>query len=466
MLEPLWTATELSKLFGQPLDCPPILKVAIDSRAVEANTLFIGIRGDNHDGGQYLSQAMANGAVAAIVHAPYARPDFPCLVVEDTTKAMETLGIAARARFGGKVIAITGSVGKTTTKETLRAALALYYTVHATEGNLNNHWGLPLTLANLPANREIAIVEMGMNHAGEILHLSRLARPHISIITHIAHNHIGNFDNGQLGIADAKLEILKGMEGDKKIFLPDQEWYGYLAAKSILAGVDPVRIRTECHDWIPANPGMTNCANGEAGLSSPRRRGSSQNKDVLAKKDSCSARNLLHPALTTAKAITLEIIRYLGKYQIDDNFWQNLAPPEGRGNIHHVVWQGKHLKLIDDSYNASPIGMKAALADLKKQATKRSVAVLGDMLEQGAHQERLHLSLIPHLTQIDKVFTVGEAMKILYGKLPSQQQGGWAPTALALQDCLKNALEDKDTILFKGSHGINLGQLVQLFTQI
>ena len=213
----LWSQAELSAALGAAPSSPlstAVNGVSIDSRTLEAGDLFFAIRGDAHDGHDHVARAFEAGAAAAVVsreRAPQLAALGPAFVVEDTLKAMERVGVAARARSKAKIVAVTGSVGKTTAKEMLRAMLTACGPTHASAASYNNHWGVPLALARMPANVHFGAFEMGMNHAGEIAPLTRMARPHVALVTTIAPVHIEHLGSIE-AIADAKAEIVLGLE--------------------------------------------------------------------------------------------------------------------------------------------------------------------------------------------------------------------------------------------------------------
>jgi len=242
MAEPLWTATELRELYGAAAisgDLPETAGgVSIDTRTLQAGDIFFAIRGDRTDGHQYVEQAFAAGAGVAIVERGYdGAAQGPLIRVADTLEAMAALGRAARARSRARIVAVTGSVGKTSTKEMLRLMLGRIGHVHASDKSYNNHWGVPLSLARLPRDADYAVFEIGMNHAGEIVPLTKMVRPHAAIVTTVGPVHIEFFDSVE-GIAEAKAEIFEGVEpGGAAILNRDNEHFALLAERALGAGI-------------------------------------------------------------------------------------------------------------------------------------------------------------------------------------------------------------------------------------
>lgn len=426
-------------------------RVVIDSRAVEEGDLFVALRGERFDGHEFAGAALDRGAAAVMLEEgrSVGKPERE-LQVADCFAGLEALARKARQRTGAKITAITGSVGKTSTKEALAVALSVHGKVHLTQGNYNNHIGVPLTLANMPQNTDFAVIEMGMNHADEITGLSRLARPHLAMITAVEAAHM-EFFGGIEDVAAAKAEICAGLEPEGTILLPADspcfglmqkladEHYGiryiktfgtveYADYRLIEAKIEGLGMQVEAH--IGATPMQYRLgAVGEhwAALS----------VGVLGMVDALGA-----DVRASAEAL------------------QRFREPEGRGNIRKIDVAGGEAYLIDDSYNASPASMRAAFAKLAAvqqvlSPEGRKIAVLGDMLELGEDSPRFHAMLAKELDRagVHQLFLAGTLMRHLWDALPPERRGAWTETAAELLPVVQQALRGGDTVLVKGSHG-------------
>lgn len=439
----LWQANELAQALGLAAS-PAVSGISIDTRSLAPGDLFVALRAER-DGHDYVAEAFAKGAACALVSRNIAGG--PCLVVDDTLAALSQLGSFARRRGAAKLIAVTGSVGKTTTKEMLRRALAGFGSVHAAEASFNNHIGVPLTLARMPRAAMFAVLEIGMNHAGEILPLAQLAQPDAAIITTIARSHIGLLGSIE-AIMHEKASIFGGLRAGGTAIIPrDSAFYPQLVAL-LPAGVKPqsfgshaqadILLRqaastaTACHitarlmgesiDFTLAAPGTHMAMNAMA---------------VLA---ACIAIGL--DAKTAAAAL--------------DGF----APVAGRGLRRKIgLPQGEAL-LLDESYNASSASMRAAFDVLALQPG-RHVAVLGDMLELGDDAVAEHVGLQHELLRAaDIIFTCGAMMGKLFESLPENARGAHRHDAAALAPVVKAALRPHDSILVKGSYGSRMRDVV------
>ena len=434
-------------LYGTP---QPMHSVSIDSRKVHKGALFIALKGEFHDGHDHIASAFANGASVALVsHIPDTIATIATyIVVKDTYQALVALARYARRRTRANIIAITGSVGKTGTKEALRTVLSSFGNVYATEGNLNNHIGLPLCLANLPLKTDFGIFEMGMNHAGEIRYLTQIAKPDIAVITNVEAVHLEFFDSIE-GIADAKAEIMEGLKTDGTIILNrDNPHFTRLKEKADSLSIPTILtfgedVKADCRLLL-------------YNLVSEK----SEIEAVVAGKPVSYTLGTIgkHWALTSLAALT--VVSALKKDIMHATAaFANFHEPAGRGNIHTLSIHQHPVTIIDDGYNASPVSVNGAIAKLAEYHTYkksgRTIAVLGDMLELGESSIALHQSLLTALQQhaIDKVFLAGERMQHLYAILPRHMQGGYAKHSAALAEILIPQLEDHDIILVKGSHG-------------
>jgi UDP-N-acetylmuramoyl-tripeptide--D-alanyl-D-alanine ligase len=455
---PLWTAGDATAATGGQSAFDWVATgVSIDTRSLSAGDLFVALRGPNHNGHGFVAEALAHGAAAAMVDCdiPDLPPAAPLLRVADTLAGLGALGAAARGRTSARVIGVTGSVGKTGTKEALRLALAVGGPVFASAGGLNNHWGAPLSLARMPPSATSGVFELGMNHPGEIAALSRLVRPHIAVITTIEPAHLGFFPSVE-AIADAKGEIFLGLEpGGVAVLNRDNPHFGRLSAAASRAAAAQV-IGFGTHP--EATVRLINCELGpycstiEAALPGailhftlpvPGRHWAMNSLAVLA----------------TACAVGLDPRRAAEALR-------ELQALPGRGRRFEISWGDGTLTLIDESYNASPAAVDAALAVLGMTPLPdggRRVAVLGDMLELGAASERLHRALAEPLAaaKVDRVFLIGQAVGALYAALPKTKRGGLWTTADAATPELLRFLRPGDVVTVKGSRGIGLGSVVE-----
>lgn len=447
-----WTAQEAAQATGgQAEGSWQAHGVVIDSRKVSEGALFVALKGERFDGHEFVREALSRGAAAAMVtQAPEGVPAERLLIVPDTLAALRALGAYARVRSTARILAVTGSVGKTGTKEMLRTALAASGKTYATQGNLNNHIGVPLSLANLPDDARFAVFELGMNHAGEIADLTAQVRPHVAIITTIEAVHLEFFPSVE-AVADAKAEILQGMDADGVVLLnADNRYFERLRAAAVARGMRRViafgtgeGAESRLLDYQPAALGCEVTA---------QIRDIKLHYQIGALGKHWGVASLA--VLAAAEAAGADLPKAASALA-------HFREPAGRGRLQLVSINGKDITLIDDSYNASPASMKAAmekLSDIRRVAgepRRRTVAVLGDMLELGVSSKELHLSLAPCLinNQIDLVFAAGGFMKHLYDTLPPAMRGDYAATAAELAPKVVRALEHRDIVLVKGSNG-------------
>ncbi len=456
----LWTSAEAaSATQGTSDGFWTATGVSIDSRSVAFGDLFIAIRGPNFDGHVFVADALAKGAAAAMVdRGPETLlPGANLLRVKDTFQGLNDLAAAARQRCGAKVIGITGSVGKTSTKEMLRHVLAEQSATHATTGNLNNHWGVPLTLARMSVDSRYAVIEMGMNNPGEIAPLSRLARPHIAIITAVEAVHLENFDSVE-SIADAKAEIFAGIEpGGIAILNRDNPHFDRLAAAARAAGAAEVigfGEHKEAQARLVKYAPQSNCSCVAAEILGHQ----------LTFKIGAPGRHWVLNALAVLAAAHLA-----GADLAEAGIaLAGVTAPKGRGERHVLDWRdGGRIDLIDDSYNASPPSMRAAFAVLAMakpgNSRGRRIAVLGDMLELGPDAEAAHADLAADLVRegIDLVFAAGPLMRALYDAVPAQLRGHHATSSAELVQPLRRAIRSGDVLLVKGSLGSRMGKIVE-----
>ncbi len=456
----LWTIDELAAATGGTLAGKVVHAlngVAIDSRAIAAGDIFVAIKGDRTDGHEYAANALKAGAGVAIVSRPDVamRAAGPLLIVDDALAALEAMGRAARARSTSHIIAVTGSVGKTTTKDALNVALSACGKTHASASSFNNHWGVPLTLARLPRDARFGVFEVGMNHAGEIETLIDMVRPHTAIVTAIAESHLGHFSS-LAGIAHAKAEIFTGVvSGGTAIINRDTEFFDLLQDAAVAQGISDIRsfgetaaaditIRTmKLHDQCSCVTIDLRGHDVTYKLGAPGRHVVMNSLAVLGACEAAGA-DLAKCALALA----------------------NIAPPSGRGVRHSLQKEGLKLTLIDESYNANPASMRAALemlgnADVSGRG--RRLAVLGDMLELGGQSKDLHGQLHQPVeaANVDLLFACGPDMKALWQEVPASMHGAYAASSDEIVEPLLAELRNGDVIMVKGSLGSRMGQVVQ-----
>jgi UDP-N-acetylmuramoyl-tripeptide--D-alanyl-D-alanine ligase len=438
----LWDGDELAHAVGAASPGFAVSGISIDTRTVKPGDLFVALQGAR-DGHDFVAEALARGAAAALVSRPMPGN---VLLVEDTLAALGRLGEAARARAQARIVAVTGSVGKTTTKEMLRRCLAGFGTVHAAEASFNNHIGVPLTLARMPRDADFAVFEIGTNHPGEIAPLAALVRPHVAIITCVDRAHLGLMGS-EAAIAAEKASIFSALEPGGTAVLPAGTVHDEILRAAVPAGA---RVTTfgECGAArLAALENRADSCTVEAEI------GGVREKFVLAAPGAHMARNAV-AVLAAAAALGLEVSRAAAALN-------GFAPYAGRGARREVVVPGgTKILLLDESYNASGASMRAAFAVLALQPG-RHVAVLGDMLELGDAAAAEHEGLRPTvLAGADLVFTCGEMMKRLFDTLPAATQGGHAAAAADLAPLVTAALRQGDAVLVKGSYGSRMRDVI------
>ncbi len=453
-----WTAADAARATGGSGAVDWVATgVSIDTRSLVPGDLFVALRGPNHDGHDFVGAALARGAAAAMVDRDMAAAPTtaPLLRVGDTLAGLTALGRFARARSGARIVAVTGSVGKTGTKEALRLALGAGGRTFASPSSLNNHWGVPLSLARMPPDFEYGVFELGMNHPGEIAALTRLVRPQVAVITTIEPAHLGFFHSVE-AIADAKAEIFLGLEaGGVAVLNRDNPHYARLASVALEAGASEIiGFGTDPQATVR----LVDCV--------LEARGSTVDATVAGK----ALRFRLNVPGRHWVANSLAVIAAAVAAGCDaGRAAAALAALEalpGRGRRHELPWHGGILTVIDESYNASPAAMLAALCVLGATAPEaggRRLAVLGDMLELGGAGERLHRELAEPLiaAEVDRVFLVGTEMATLHEVLPAPLRGGLWPSAEAAIPALLSFLEPGDVVTVKGSYGVRLGRVVE-----
>ena len=461
---PLWGWDEIVGAAGGAADggvpkCG-ISGLSLDSRGLDAGEVFVALK-DQRDGHEFVTGAFERGASAALVRRDYARKpgDGPLIRVPETLEGLCGIARAARARLSDDagVVAVTGSVGKTSTKEMLRACLTRLGPTHAPEKSFNNHWGVPLTLARMPADTMFGVIEIGMNHAGEIIPLSKLSRPHVAIITTVEPVHIEHFASIE-GIADAKAEIIAGIEpGGVVVLNRDNALFERLAAAARAAGVDIVsfgehreaNVRlVKCDLKTDRSFVEAECGNGRIvySIAAPGRHMAQNSAAVIAAIE----------ALGQDFESTIHAIGALATF----------GAPTGRGAREKLRHGSGSILLVDESYNANPASMRAALAALAlvpRSEYPRRIAVLGDMLELGAASRELHAGLFDAVVEagIDLVFAAGPNMKALFDGIEPMRRGCWAESSAGLKEALCGAVVAGDAVMVKGSFGSRMGPLVE-----
>ncbi len=437
---------------------PSVPGISIDTRTIAPGEAFFAIKGDSRDGHDFVAAALKAGAGLAVVAADRRGSlpgPAPLLVVRDVLEGLRDLARAARARSQAKIVAVTGSVGKTSTKEALRLALARNGETHASVASYNNHWGVPLSLARCPATARYAVFELGMNHAGEIEPLARLVRPRVAIVTTVEPVHL-EFFNSLEAIADAKAEIFRGLErGGAAVLNRDNAQFARLERSATDAGVGRIVAFGE---HARADARLLKCSLQSDGSAVQAR---ILGTDVTYKLGAPGRHLVLNSLAVLAAAVLVEADLALAALALGE-----LRPAGGRGARVTLQLPGGTAVLIDESYNANPASMRAALALLGHAQVGprgRRIAVLGDMLELGPRGADFHRELGESVLAhgIDLVFCCGPLMRALWEALPPGRQGGYAETSTALEAHVLPAIQPGDAIMVKGSLGSRMAPIVK-----
>ena len=452
MSEPLWTSDEICAATGGVLLGAGFeaTGVSIDTRTLEPGDLFVALKGER-EGFVYVQDALRKGAAGALT---YQEVDGPHVLVDDSLVALERMGVVARMRSPALRGAVTGSVGKTSVTQAIKAALELAGPAHGSVKSYNNHFGVPLTLARMPKATRRAVFEIGMNHAGEIEPLTRMVEPHAACVTTVGPVHIENFEDGEAGVARAKGEIFCGLvPGGTAVLNADNRWFDLLAGAAKAAGG---RIES-----FGSDEGCTARLTGfEAHGGGAVVRARLGGRDI----DFTIAQSGVHWGLNSLCALLM-----LRALDVDLNTaFEALAhfgPLQGRGLESRLALPGGGaFALIDESYNANPMSMRAAFATLRAHAaTGRRIVVLTDMLELGSDAARRHADLAGPLEEakVDLVFCAGPLMRALWDELPGSMRGGWAATASELAAEVVGAVRTGDVVMVKGSNGSGAGLIAQ-----
>jgi UDP-N-acetylmuramoyl-tripeptide--D-alanyl-D-alanine ligase len=446
----LWTSEEAQgATLGIPGRAFEVNGLSIDTRTLKKGDLFIALKGENRDGHDFVKAAFEAGAGAALVsHTPPGLgPDAALLTVAHTQRGLEDLAVASRARTSAKIVAVTGSAGKTTTKELLRHALGALGPTHCSAASYNNHWGVPLSVAAMPRDVAYGVFEVGMNHFGELRNLVGFVRPHVVLVTTIAPAHLEFFGSCE-AIADAKSEIFEGLLPGGAALVPADSPY---AARLI------ARAR-QAHATRVLKFGAA--AGSDARLLSYEE----DSGGARIKADICGTPVEFMLAAPGRHIAQNALGALLAVAQLDGDVLnaaaglKNFAALKGRG----ARFTAAGIDVIDESYNANPASMAAALA-LLGGAKGRRIAVLGDMLEMGEGGPAHHAALAAPVeaADADLVFLNGPLMKALWDALPASRRGAWAETSAAIAPQLLAALRPGDTVLVKGSNGSRMSVIVE-----
>ncbi len=472
MTENLWTAFEAAAATGGALCARggnPATWIAeewsangvsIDTRSLKPGDIFVALR-DARDGHEFLKSAFEAGASAALVaRAPEDAPEgAPLLVVGDTLQGLRDLAVAARMRNFGKRVAVTGSAGKTSTKEILRGVLGASGQVHAADKSFNNHWGVPLTLARLPMHADYGVFEIGMNHAGEITPLTALVRPHAAIVTTVAAAHLEFFGTVE-AIAEAKAEIFTGLAPGGVAVLPfDNSHFALLKKRAEEAGAasfisfgEKDGADFQLLDYQAAGDG----ARLKAKIKGAVREyaagipGRHQAVNMLA-------------SLAAAEAVGADLDAGIAALA-------RLVPAEGRGARSTIRAGRGEATLIDESYNANPASMAAAIGLLGAAPLAeggRRIAVLGEMLELGPEAPALHAGLAEALVaaKVDRVYAAGQLMRHLWDRLPPAMRGLYADSAVGLVGAVEDAVGPSDVVMVKGSNASKVSAVARALSE-
>ncbi len=461
MSAPLWTSTQLAAATGAKVAPGMVVSgVSIDSRALAPGDLFVALK-VARDGHDFAAAAIANGAAAALVARDIAGVIPEKLIkVADPQMALEALGGARRQQSSARVAAVTGSVGKTSTKEALRHLLDLQGATHASAASYNNLWGVPLSLARMPIDTRYGVFEIGMNHPGEITPLTKQVRPHVAIVTMVAPVHLEHF-RSVADIADAKGEIFSGLELDGvAVVNGDLEWTPRLrrhaeeanAGKVITFGrgaANDVRLLSlhMCEDYSELHISHFG-AEMRYRLSAPGEHWAMNSLGVLAVVDALGA-DAARAASDMAGIVALS----------------------GRGAREQINGLNGRFELIDESYNANPASMASAIAVLgqvKPTGSGRRIAVLGDMLELGPQGGELHAGVAAALNgaRIDRVFAGGPLMRHLWDALAPQMRGVYGASSKDIAETVAADVRAGDVVMIKGSYGSKMSVVVDALRRL
>ena len=447
----LWTSKEAeAATLGHATHDFSASGLSIDTRTLAPGDLFVALKGDNRDGHEFVRAALDREAAAALVsrQPQNVGAHEPLLMVENTQRALEDIARAARMRSHAKIVAVTGSAGKTTTKEMLRLAFGALGITHASAASYNNHWGVPLSLASLPSEAKFGVFEIGMNHSGEIRALSSFVKPHVALVTTIAPAHLEFFGTCE-AIADAKSEIFEHLSPSGAALIPaDNEHAGRLAARAKQSGA--ARILTFGETGRDAR--LVSLEENETGS---RIRAAIMGREVaftLGAPGKHMAINALGALLAVA-AVDGDVAKAAAALE-------HFSALKGRGARFTIALENGSAEIIDESYNANPSSMAASFKLLGAANGKRRIAILGDMLEMGEDAPAHHASLAQGLmdAHADRVYLCGPNMHALWKALPQSRRGAYAATSADLAPQIE--IHAGDVVLIKGSFGSRMALIV------
>lgn len=461
MNKPLWISETVDQILGAKSSKPwQATGVSIDSRTLHKGDLFVPIAGDHMDGHTFIHQAEEAGASACLTHQEPHVTKLPFVKVQDTLKALEKLGVAARDRTSAKVIAVTGSVGKTSTKEALFMAFSALGRTSASQGGLNNHWGLPLSLARIPEDNDFAVLEMGMNHPDELRPLTKMARPHVAIITTVADVHRAFFKSTE-EIALAKAEIFDGVEpGGTLIINRDTPTYPTLLSEA---------KKNDQHHVLTFGAHID---------SDVRMMSIMMNQKSCTVHAEIKGQSIEYSLNTTAQHLAFNSLSVLGAVHALGGDLQKAAqalsqftPLSGRGNQTTIRLNGGSFLLIDESYNASPIAVKAALSVLgstPKHEHGRRIFVFGDMGELGEDAQRIHVELAPLIEneKVDLFFSCGQISEALFKAIPETKRGQHTTSSEDLARIITSQISVGDIVMVKGSRSMKMERVVKALMEL
>ncbi|WP_074061747.1 UDP-N-acetylmuramoylalanyl-D-glutamyl-2,6-diaminopimelate--D-alanyl-D-alanine ligase [Rhizobium etli] len=457
----LWTTDDMiAAMAGRPFGTLPegITGISIDSRSINAGEAFFAIKGDRVDGHDFASMAMANGAALLVVSEArlpgLGRLTVPMIVVDDVLAALGRLAVASRQRSRAQIVAVTGSVGKTTTKEMLRHVLSPSGKVHASVASFNNHWGVPLTLARMPLDTHFGVFEVGMNHPGEIRPLVKMIRPHVAVVTTIAPAHLGNFKSIK-EIAAAKAEVFEGLvRGGHVVLNRDSDQYNFLERTAQSLGIENIHSFGQ-HAKAEFRLAEFNGSDESSAL------WLTIDGDTFEVAIGAPGRHIAENALAALGIVTLvnaDLDKAIAALA-------TLQPEKGRGRRYKLAIGNGSFTLIDESYNANPASMRAAIALLSTTGPAgrgRRIAVLGDMLEMGEYAKKVHSDLSGPLLAagIEHVWLAGTDMLALKESLPDSVQVEYREKTEELMEYVLNSVAPGDVLMVKSSLGIGFGKIV------
>lgn len=447
----LWTSSEAeAATLGHASVAFEATGMSIDTRTLKPGDVFVALKGDARDGHDFVKAAFDAKASAALVSHKPDGVNGTLLTVAHVQRGLEDLARASRARSHAKIIAVTGSAGKTTTKEMLRLAFGALGNTHASASSYNNHWGVPLSLASMPRETEFGVFEVGMNHFGELRNLVSFVRPHVALVTTIAPAHLEFFGNCD-AIADAKSEIFEGiLPGGAALIPADSDYAVRLTARARQVGVN----RILSFGAKGADARLIGFAEVDGAMK--------VQSDILGRRVDFRIGALGAHIAGNAVGALLSVAALEGDVLNAAAALSHFSALKGRGARFKVKVPNGSAEIIDESYNANPASMTAALALLGSANAKRRIAVLGDMLEMGPDGRAHHAELAKPIeaAHVDSVYLNGEQMKSLWDALPVSRRGAYAATSAENALLVAGALQDGDVILVKGSLGSRMAAII------